>query len=677
MLKIVLFILFFVCNVYADFNTEISDFDKNFIYSKQDKQLKFHHQLKNLYIQSIIAENESNKIEILKRLIISSNALNLDDSNYANELLESGFNQNRIDNLRKAFVKDVYLLKDQNKTKNFIKSPKKIENKIIDKNITNQKIQKEQNKSNIVKQDIKKEKVIENNKSNEIKSIKNIENNKILKANLKLLDTNTSKDLKKYDNVNTYVLNSQKQKESVRLFLNKKLSSKNFESFSLEEPNNFRYISDFEGILEGGKKTYLFDNVKIIVSQYNPKTIRMVIYSKNKLNPFLSIKEEIIDIYFNDKSKDIKSVLISSKVENKEEDEQEKEEIIIEEKEPLYVLDVDKLEDGIKLNLSDNINSKSISVLNLKDKDIYRKVFSFEGILEGDKKTFYFGNDFITITQFDPKVVRVVLSSPKQIIVEQRINNDELSFRFKTKVNKEIEKEKTPKKITNFRYGKVVMIDAGHGGKDSGSLGVNRYKEKEIVLNVALKLAKELQKRGYKVLFTRKNDIFINLRDRTKMANDKKVDLFISIHANAAPNKSRAKKIEGLETFFLSPARSERSKKAAETENQGDFEEMDYFSRQSFLNFLNREKIVASNKLAIDVQKEVLAYVRKKFKVVDGGVREAPFWVLVGAQMPAILLEIGYITHPVEGKRIKSKLFQDYLAKGIANGIDNYFYNNR
>ncbi len=153
--------------------------------------------------------------------------------------------------------------------------------------------------------------------------------------------------------------------------------------------------------------------------------------------------------------------------------------------------------------------------------------------------------------------------------------------------------------------------------------------------------------------------------------------MFLSIHANAAPSASKAKSSEGVETFFLSPARSERSKKAAEKENQGDFEEINYFSKQSILNFLNREKIVASNKLAIDVQKNILTQTRKKYKIVDGGVREAPFWVLVGAQMPAILIEIGYITHPSEGKRIANKSFQDTLVKGIADGVENYFYNNR
>jgi N-acetylmuramoyl-L-alanine amidase len=94
--------------------------------------------------------------------------------------------------------------------------------------------------------------------------------------------------------------------------------------------------------------------------------------------------------------------------------------------------------------------------------------------------------------------------------------------------------------------------------------------------------------------------------------------------------------------------------------------------------FLNNHKIVASNKLAIDLQQGVLAELRKYYKgVKDGGVREGPFWVLVGAQMPAVLIEVGFITHPIEAKRLVNKLYQKRFAKGIADGIERYFIKNR
>lgn len=264
----------------------------------------------------------------------------------------------------------------------------------------------------------------------------------------------------------------------------------------------------------------------------------------------------------------------------------------------------------------------------------------------------------------------MVLSAPKEFKLLKELDNNNLTLGFyiqttNQNANKKATQSSSKTLNTNYKSGKLVVIDAGHGGKDSGALSDKKgsLKEKDIVLSTALKLGNELKKRGYKVLYTRSSDKFINLRDRTKYANDKRADLFISIHANAAPNATKAKSSEGVETFFLSPARSERSKKAAEKENQGDFEEINYFSKQSILNFLNREKIVASNKLAIDVQKNILTQTRKKYKIVDGGVREAPFWVLVGAQMPAILIEIGYITHPNEGKESPIKLFKIYWLR--------------
>lgn len=234
--------------------------------------------------------------------------------------------------------------------------------------------------------------------------------------------------------------------------------------------------------------------------------------------------------------------------------------------------------------------------------------------------------------------------------------------------------DKNTKIDKNKRVLKTIVIDPGHGGHDPGAIG-NGLKEKDIVFSISKRLGDELKKRGYKVLYTRNKDTFIELRDRTKFANAKKADIFVSIHANASPNIKRVNDFSGFETFFLSPARSERSKNAAALENKSTVDEMNYFSKQTFLNFLNREKIIFSNKLAIDVQKNTLVKL-KKYKTKDGGVREAPFWVLVGALMPAILVETGYITHPVEGKNLSKKDYQEQIAKGIADGIDSYFLKN-
>ncbi|ENY9648056.1 N-acetylmuramoyl-L-alanine amidase [Campylobacter coli] len=646
--------LFSIC--FGAYENELANFDKNFIASKNDAQVKFHHQLKSLYIQSVINEDEKTKIEILKRLIISSNALNLDDKSYANELEESGVSKASINALRKAVIKD-------------------------------------------------KQKVQPDSKNVEVSSFeppKSTSKPPQTKQESTKTQNNKPQQTKKVDKV--YVLKSSKTSQGVVLDLNTNLEQKDIKSFALDEKGNYRYISDFEGILEGGRKEYKFDDYRIVISQYNPKMIRIVAYAKEKIPLNFDFEDEKISI-----SKKSQAIQKStpSKQESKTAVKQESEKVVAKQEskpvktqeaktntkkeqendEPLYVLDVDKSSNSVVLNLSDELDEKDITSFSTKDQKFFRQVVSFQGILEGSRKNFTFGQNAVTVTQYNPKTVRIVLSSTKEFKLFKDLDDKSLTLGFSGSTSKSTSTSskstsKTASKNvlnSNFKSDKLIVLDAGHGGKDSGALSDKKgsLKEKDIVLSTTLKLGNELKKRGYKVLYTRSSDKFINLRDRTKYTNDKRADLFLSIHANAAPSASKAKSSEGVETFFLSPARSERSKKAAEKENQGDFEEINYFSKQSILNFLNREKIVASNKLAIDVQKNILTQTRKKYKIVDGGVREAPFWVLVGAQMPAILIEIGYITHPSEGKRIANKSFQDTLVKGIADGVENYFYNNR
>lgn len=656
MFRILVFCIAFFSICFGAYENELANFDKNFIASKNDAQVKFHHQLKSLYIQSVINEDEKTKIEILKRLIISSNALNLDDKSYANELEESGVSKASINALRKAVIKD-------------------------------------------------KQKVQPDSKNVEVSSFeppKSTSKPPQTKQESTKTQNNKPQQTKKVDKV--YVLKSSKTSQGVVLDLNTNLEQEDIKSFALDEKGNYRYISDFEGILEGGRKEYKFDDYRIVISQYNPKMIRIVAYAKEKIPLNFDFEDEKISI-----SKKSQAIQKStpSKQESKTAAKQESEKVVAKQEskpvktqeaktntkkeqendEPLYVLDVDKSSNSVVLNLSDELDEKDITSFSTKDQKFFRQVVSFQGILEGSRKNFTFGQNAVTVTQYNPKTVRIVLSSPKEFKLFKELEGKNLTLGFSGSTSKSTStSSKSTSKTTsknvlnsNFKSDKLIVLDAGHGGKDSGALSDKKgsLKEKDIVLSTTLKLGNELKKRGYKVLYTRSSDKFINLRDRTKYANDKRADLFLSIHANAAPSASKAKSSEGVETFFLSPARSERSKKAAEKENQGDFEEINYFSKQSILNFLNREKIVASNKLAIDVQKNILTQTRKKYKIVDGGVREAPFWVLVGAQMPAILIEIGYITHPSEGKRIANKSFQDTLVKGIADGVENYFYNNR
>lgn len=656
MLRILVFCIAFFSICFGAYENELANFDKNFIMSKNDAQVKFHHQLKSLYIQSVINEDEKTKIEILKRLIISSNALNLDDKSYANELEESGVSEASINALRKAVVKD------------------------------KQKLQPE----------------AKNVELSSFNPPKNTPKPQQIKQESVKTQNDKSQQAEKVDKV--YVLKSSKTSQGVVLDLNTDLKQEDIKSFALDEKGNYRYISDFEGVLEGGRKEYKFDDYRIVISQFNPKMIRIVVYAKEKISIDFDFEDEKIKI---SKKSQVAQKSAPSKQAPKIVAKQESKKVVAKQEpkqvktqetktstkkapvkdDPLYILDVDKISNAVVLNLSDELDEQDITSFTTRDQKYFRQVVSFQGILEGSRKNFSFGQNAVTVTQYNPKTVRIVLSSTKEFKLFKDLDDKSLTLGFGSSVSKSAStsskstSKTTSKNVLNskFKSDKIIVLDAGHGGKDSGALSDKKgsLKEKDVVLSTTLKLGNELKKRGYKILYTRSSDKFINLRDRTKYANDKRADLFISIHANAAPSASKAKSSEGVETFFLSPARSERSKKAAEKENQGDFEEINYFSKQSILNFLNREKIVASNKLAIDVQKNILTQTRKKYRIVDGGVREAPFWVLVGAQMPAILIEIGYITHPSEGKRIANKSFQDTLVKGIADGVENYFYNNR
>ncbi len=286
----------------------------------------------------------------------------------------------------------------------------------------------------------------------------------------------------------------------------------------------------------------------------------------------------------------------------------------------------------------------------LEDKNIiYSNAFIREGTL------------FIQV-QKNPTLAHKSHNKPKKVI--------------KTK---KIAKPKTSKYVNKSIYTskKIIVIDPGHGGKDSGAIGYKKYQEKVTVLKIAKLLKNILKKEGYTVYLTRDSDKFIKLSQRTHFANLKKADLFISIHANASPKAQRLT-LKGIETFFLSPAKTSKAKRIAAKENKSAVTNLNSMSKNTLLSFLNTTKIVQSNKLAIDVQKGMLSKIRKKYKnTKDGGVREAPFWVLVGAQMPAVLVEIGYITNPTEGDRLFNPFYQKSLAEGIANGINNYFFNNQ
>ena len=358
--------------------------------------------------------------------------------------------------------------------------------------------------------------------------------------------------------------------------------------------------------------------------------------------------------------------------------------------------------EAIVLDFGMAIASERVKVFGLNSPNSYKKVIDIPAIILGTPPSLTPPSNLqnIRITQYSTDTIRVVLDASKIFDTYISVVNNSVIIAFSKQpvnVSKSVPVQQAhsapvlapspiptpqltkntptpvaPKSVRN----KTIVIDAGHGGKDAGAIGYKQRMEKHLVLDITLQLGKHLKQKGYKVFYTRDKDIFINLRDRTKVANDKNADLFLSLHANAAPTEAKKLSMKGLETFFLSPDRSERSKNVAALENKSDIEEMDFYSKETFLNVFNREKIVLSNKLAIDIQANMLGSVKKKYEVDDGGVREAPFWVLVGATMPSVLIEIGYITNPDESDKMFNLQYQKLIVEGISNGIDQYFTNN-
>jgi N-acetylmuramoyl-L-alanine amidase len=227
--------------------------------------------------------------------------------------------------------------------------------------------------------------------------------------------------------------------------------------------------------------------------------------------------------------------------------------------------------------------------------------------------------------------------------------------------------------LPRHRY--TIILDPGHGGHDSGAIG-GRKREKDVVLQIGKRVRKDLQAMGFRVIMTRSSDRFVRLRNRTRYANRKHGDIFVSIHANSTASRKKRYR-NGVETFFLQTTRSERAKRVAARENSVVLKRSDRLSKNVILNaVMTGPKIVLSNKLAIDVQRHILGNLRRKYRdVKDGGVRPAPFWVLVGAEMPAVLVETGYISNAKERKRLFTSRYQGLLAKGIAEGVANYLRN--
>lgn len=220
---------------------------------------------------------------------------------------------------------------------------------------------------------------------------------------------------------------------------------------------------------------------------------------------------------------------------------------------------------------------------------------------------------------------------------------------------------------------RVVVIDPGHGGRDPGKVGPGGIMEKNVTLTVATRLAALLRANGYEVHMTRSTDTLIALSDRPRLANQWKKDrpatLFVSIHANAA-----APSAQGFETYFLSEARTEDERRVAEMENAAVVYEEKTTVRGPAIDLLlsglrNDYYQRASNDFAEVIQRELGAFHPGR----NRGVKQAGFQVLIGALMPAVLVEIAFISNPEEARLLSTAAFQEKIAYSIARSIGNFF----
>ena len=223
-------------------------------------------------------------------------------------------------------------------------------------------------------------------------------------------------------------------------------------------------------------------------------------------------------------------------------------------------------------------------------------------------------------------------------------------------------------RVFGLKLGRVV-IDAGHGGKDTGTIGPKGLMEKDLVLDVALRLGRLITERlGAEVVYTRSNDVFIPLEERTKIANDQRADLFISVHANSSPESSAT----GVETYYFNLTSDKKGLDLATRENATSLSSISDLSDMLHRAVL-QAKVEESREFAQKVQKALWVNSTKmNSKAHDRGVRQAPFVVLIGATMPSILAEIGFVSNPHDERLLKRSDQRDKIAEALLRGVSQY-----
>ena len=251
-----------------------------------------------------------------------------------------------------------------------------------------------------------------------------------------------------------------------------------------------------------------------------------------------------------------------------------------------------------------------------------------------------------------------------------KYTNNEIRFTSISKDKKIIKKNvdlRSEKEKWEF---KTIVIDAGHGGKDPGAIGYSGTKEKDIALDVAKRLEKKLSKNmNVKIIMTRNEDVFLRLSERTKIANESNGNLFISIHTNAAEDR----RASGFETFLIGPNKNEAAVRVAARENA--VLELEGTTGKKLTNEDLIKATIAqsafaskSEQFASMVQKEI----KKRVQSPDRGVKQAGFYVLMGASMPNVLVELGFISNPSEEKKLRSPQYRDQLATAIYRAVEQY-----
>jgi N-acetylmuramoyl-L-alanine amidase len=214
-----------------------------------------------------------------------------------------------------------------------------------------------------------------------------------------------------------------------------------------------------------------------------------------------------------------------------------------------------------------------------------------------------------------------------------------------------------------------IVLDPGHGGHDPGAVGQSGLQEKDVVLSIGLKLREKLKEElDLDVVMTRSTDVFVPLEERTAIANKVNADLFVSIHVNAAPNRNAS----GIETYYLNLAKTEKVAQLAAKENGTSLEKVSTLQAILF-DLMANYKLNDSAHLAEDVQKALYKSTKAKYPETKNlGVKQGPFYVLVGATMPSILVEAAFISNSTEEAHLKQPSFSDLAAGGILDGIQAY-----